>query len=90
MKNLLTITLIIFSFTALSQPFNYNFKKETLRVDYLHSGNSEEEEYELVEFVEEPHWGGSETILEDPFDYGNYKVEMRYLSTNELLYSRGY
>ncbi len=90
MKNIFFIILLIIPCTVKTQSFNYNFKDATLRIDYLHSGNHEEEEYKLVEFVEEPHWGGSETVLKDPFDYGNYKVEMHNLATGELLYSRGY
>lgn len=90
MKKLCLILLITTPLWVISQSFNYHFKDKTLRVDYLHSGNFEDEKYELVEFVEEPHWAGSETILEDPFDYGNYKFEMRNLATNELLFSRGY
>jgi len=83
------LVLVIPSF-LFSQPFKYNFQSKTLRVDYLHSGNYDEEEYKLIEFIEEPFWGGSHNVLIDPFNYGNYKVEMRHLSNNELLYSRGY
>jgi len=90
MKKLVLVLFLILTPQLVNAEFEDHFKNKTLRVDYLHSGNFEDEEYQLVTFVEERRWAGSKTILTDPFDYGNYKFEMHDLWSNELLYSRGY
>lgn len=90
MKKLVLVLFLILTPQLVNAEFEDHFKNKTLRVDYLHSGNFEDEEYQLVAFVEERRWAGSKTILTDPFDYGNYKFEMHDLWSNELLYSGGY
>jgi len=89
MKNLFIILLLAISISSMAQ-FNKHFKNKTLRIDYTHSGEAEEEYYMFDTLFIEKYWGGSKTNLIDEFDYGNYKFEVYDALTNELLYSRGY
>jgi hypothetical protein len=61
-----------------------------MRIDYIHSGNAEEEHYKLDEILKEPHWGGSKVNLIDHFDYGNYKFHVYDPASENLIYSYGY
>ena len=75
MKKIITILFLILLPLPLNAEFRDHFRNSTLRIDYLHSGNSKEETYQLVAFVRGPRWTGSKTVMEDPFDYGYYKIE---------------
>ncbi|MBW1819973.1 MAG: peptidase M64 [Deltaproteobacteria bacterium] len=90
MKRLILTLLLVLTPLPLNAEFRDHFRESTLRIDYLHSGNSEKEEYQRIAFIEEHRWAGSKTLLEDPFDYGYYKIEMVDLQSEELLYARGY
>ena len=86
-----TILLLLLALTIGAQAqFQDHFKNKTLRIDYIHSGNSVEEYYEFDTLYTEKYWGGSKTNLIDKFNYGNYKFEVYDAETNELLYSRAY
>ncbi len=90
MKKHLALILILIPVITFSQDFKYNYKNKGLRVDYIHSGNDEGEDYQLKEFIEEKYYAGNQLNLIDTFDYGNYRFEMRDLASDEVLYSRGY
>jgi hypothetical protein len=66
------------------------FLDKTLRVDYFHTGNNENEYYSIDELIEEPYWGGSKTNLIDKFNYGKYKVVVYDSLTDNIVYSRTY
>ncbi len=89
MKHTILLVFVTLPFAIFAQ-YGFWFKDKALRIDYLHSGDANKENYELVEFVKEKYWGGSKTILTDHRNYGNYKIEVRDLATGNLLYSRGY
>lgn len=84
--------LIILLFASLSNfaQFEKYFHDKTLRLDYYHTGNSEEEVYSFDELIIEPYWGGSKTNLIDTLEYGKYYFKIYTEKTNELIYSRGY
>ncbi|MFO7446895.1 MAG: M64 family metallopeptidase [Ignavibacteriaceae bacterium] len=85
------ILLFICSFTIFAQvDFDKYFLDKTLRIDYFHTGNAENDSYSIDEVIEEPYWGGSKTNLVDIFNYGNYKFVVYDDSTNEIIYSRTY
>ena len=48
--------------------FEHYFLDKTLRFDYYHSGDSENDFYSFDELIEEPFWGGSKNNLIDDFD----------------------
>ncbi len=70
--------------------FDDDFTGATLRVDYYHSGNAEEEHVALDRVRVEGAWPGSRTQLIDTTNLGKYLVEVVDLKTNRLLYTRGF
>lgn len=63
----------------------------TLRVDYVHSGNSMNEMYALDKVViEPPPWPGHPDGRLDTTDRGSYRFEVLDPVTHELRYSRGF
>lgn len=87
----LLFILILFISAAYSQVnFDDYFEDKTLRLDYFHSGDKENDFYSFDELIEEPYWGGSKVNLIDKFNYGKYKFEVYDVASNQLIYSRGY
>ncbi len=83
--------LLIFISISYSQiNFDDYFEDKTLRFDYFHSGDKENDYYSFDELIEEPYWGGSKVNLIDKFNYGRYKFEVYDVASNKLIYSRGY
>lgn len=70
--------------------FSKVFESKTLRLDYYHCGNADSEKLFFGELKQEPFWAGSKTNLLDTFGYGTYRLEVRSVETNTLLYSRGF
>ncbi len=66
------------------------FTQGTLRFDYNRCGTFDTEEVFFEQMIEEGKWSGPKNSLIDPFQWGEYKVEVRDAKTNKLLYSRGY
>ena len=87
----LIFSLFLFISTTYPQVnFDDHFEDKTLRLDYFHSGDKENDYYSLDEMIEEPFWGGSKVNLIDKFNYGKYKFEVYDSVSNTLIYSRGY
>ena len=84
------LSLISITFTFSQVNFDDYFEDKTLRLDYFHSGDKENNYYSFDELIEEPYWGGSKVNLIDIFNYGRYKFEVYDIETNKLIYSRGY
>ena len=90
MKHLLFV-ILLFTNIAFSQVnFDQYFENKSLRLDYFHTGNSDEDTYSFDELIEEPFWGGSKTNLIDKFDYGNYKFIVKDYQTGQIIYLRTY
>lgn len=70
--------------------FDKYFHNKTLRMDYAHCGDNQNEEIYFEELIEEPYWGGSKTNLIDTMLYGNYYLNVYDAASNQLIYSRGY
>jgi len=70
--------------------FDSYFENKTLRIDYYHSGDSASDEYSFDEMREEPYWGGSQTNLLDPFNYGKYKVDVADSTSGKIIFSKYY
>lgn len=84
------LLLISITFTFSQVNFDDYFEDKTLRLDYFHSGDKENNYYSFDELIEEPYWGGSKVNLIDKFNYGRYKFEVYDAVSNTLIYSRGY
>ena len=70
--------------------FDKYFEYKTLRMDFYHCGDKENEEFYFDELFEEPYWGGSKTNLIDTMLYGNYYLNVYDATTDELIYSKGF
>ncbi len=88
MKNIF-ILFIFFTLPAYCQ-FSTYFENHTLRMDYIHSGNSTDEFYAFKQFKKEKYWGGSHKNLLETFEYGKYFVKVFDFDSGDMIYSRGY
>jgi IgA Peptidase M64/Peptidase M64 N-terminus len=70
--------------------FDRWFLDETLRIDYFHTGNSDEEIVSLDQMWRQGIWAGSRTRLLDNLDLGRYYAKVYDSASGELLYSRGF
>jgi hypothetical protein len=73
MKPFLILLLSLLTLSSFSQ-FGKYFKNQTLRYDYFHSGNFEDEYVVPDEMILEGRWAGPRKNLIDPFDYGACKI----------------
>lgn len=91
MKYILTLTFFIIPFLLYSQiSFDEFFVEKSLRFDYIHAGNSENETVYFEQMKEEPFWGGSKINLIDTFEYGEYKVVVLDSASKKQIYTHGY
>lgn len=92
MKSYLIVFFLLLTGLIYSQQINFDdyFTNKTLRLDYIHAGNSDTAIVYFEQLKQEPFWGGSHVNLVDNFNYGEYKVLVYDVTSNELLYSRCY
>lgn len=79
--------------TACSQTqgtFERYFLDKTMRIDYFHIGDAEEEIVTLDQVYEQGTWAGSFRNLLDPFDNGRYYAKIYDLSSGDLIFSKGF
>ncbi|MDR2359207.1 MAG: IgA Peptidase M64 [Prevotellaceae bacterium] len=89
MKKIFTILLFLFAQRLFAQSFQTCFDTTRLRVDLIFAGNAEQQSVYFVGLHKEPQWGGSQTNLIDPFDYGEYCYKV-FSPDNQLVFSRGF
>ena len=70
--------------------FDRFFLDKVMRVDYDHTGTKGQEIFALDEVYEEGPWPGSKVNLIDTLNLGEYLARVNDVSTNLLIYSRGY
>jgi len=70
--------------------FDAHFTDKALRLDLYQVGDAKDEIVTLHRIVQEPVWPESRTRLLDPFLYGHYALKIYEVSTNELIFSRGF
>jgi hypothetical protein len=87
MRIFLTSFLVTLAIVGSAQYSKY-FRKQTLRFDYYHSGNFEDEYVVPDELILEGKWAGPKKSLIDPFDYGSYKVMVYDSLSGNLIYTR--
>jgi hypothetical protein len=87
---LISFFLLFISISYSQINFDDYFEDKTLRLDYFHTGDKENDYYSFDELIEEPYWGGSKVNLIDNFNYGRYKFEVYDAASDQLIYSRGY
>ncbi len=84
----LLISISLFSQQSLS--FDDYFIDRTMRIDYFHSGDSDEESITIDCIYRQPVWAGTLTNLIDPFNNGKYAVKVYDIGSNRLIFSKGY
>ena len=91
MRYLLALLLCTLPSVSLAaDSFDRWFSGATLRVDYVHTGISSEEHFALERLRIEGEWPGSRTQLLDTTNRGKYWVELVDLSSQQVIYSRGF
>ena len=66
------------------------FTGNTMRFDFHHAGNSNEENYFFDKVIREGEWAGSEASLINPFDYGEQHFRIIDSATGRLIYKNNY
>jgi peptidase M64-like protein len=91
MKNILFILLMICYYSLTAQTtFEKYFFNNSLRIDFILAGDAESESAYLIDILKEPYWGGTQTKLIDPFDYGEYRFEVIDKATQKRIYTKGF
>lgn len=92
MKKLLPFLLVLLATGSFAQQPAYtdHFTNHTLRFDYQRCGTADSETVFFAQMVREGKWSGPRQHLIDPFPWGEYRVEVYDLASNQLIYSRGY
>lgn len=90
MKKTFTLILLLLAGISVQAQFDKFFYNKTLRMDYIHAGESTHEEIYFEELLEEPFWGGSKVNLVDTAFYGNYYLNVYDAESDQQIYSRGY
>ncbi len=84
--------IAIFFVGNLSAQVNFDeyFLPKTLRLDYIHAGNSTSESINLEQLKEEPFWSGNPKNLLDPFGYGGYRLSVFDSASRKMIYSTSF
>jgi hypothetical protein len=70
--------------------FEDSFEDATLRIDYHHTGNAEEEIVAIDRLYRQGAWAGPLTRLIEGFPYGRYRVQAHDAENGALLFSKGF
>lgn len=92
MKNIaLTLSFILISILSWSQVnFDSYFIDKTMRIDYFHIGDANEENVTIDHIYNYGSWAGSLVNLIDPFKNGAYQYKIYDEASNTLIYSKGF
>ncbi len=89
--SLVALTLMAGSTTLNAQiRFEDYFMEKTMRFDFYHAGNHEQEHYFFDEIIEEPYWAGNKNYLVDERQMGNQVFKIVDKASGKVIYSRGY
>jgi len=91
--SLCLFSVLILSGWLISQTpgsFDDFFIDKTMRIDYFHIGDAEEEMVTLDQIYQQGIWAGSKRHLIDDFDNGRYYIKILDASSGEILYSKGF
>ncbi|MBU2636876.1 MAG: peptidase M64, partial [Bacteroidetes bacterium] len=59
-------------------------------MDYFHIGSKTQEMFSIDQIYEEGEWPGSKINLIDTLNLGEYLLKVYDVTTNQLIFSRGY
>jgi len=78
------------SAAAGSVSFEKYFLDKTMRVDYYHFGNAQQESITLDRVLEQGFWAGSLRNLIDTLERGRYRAQVFDTVSGDLIFSRGF
>jgi hypothetical protein len=70
--------------------FNAYFTDHTLRIDYYHSGDSNQEFISIDKMYKQGVWAGNPRHLLDLFNNGRYYIKVYAAKSGKLIFSRGF
>ena len=70
--------------------FDDYFVDRTMRVDYLHTGDSKDEIITIDRIYQQGIWAGSKNNLIDRIDYGRYCIKIYDALSGKLIFSKGF
>lgn len=90
MKIIFTIISLCIAFVVQAQEYGTYFENKTLRLDYIFSGDSKNQEISLDGCIEYPKWDGRTHRLSELPLKGNGVIEVLDLATSELIYTTSF
>ena len=95
MKAVSSVFTLLFMLTSalMAQDLNFfdrYFTDQTMRIDYHHIGDANEEYVTLDQIYKYGIWAGSRVQLIDEMDLGRYSVKIYDAESNLLIYSKGF
>ncbi|MDH7492496.1 MAG: M64 family metallopeptidase [Candidatus Saccharicenans sp.] len=85
------LAIIIYSVAAQDKTgFDHYFIDRTMRIDYYHTGNHQEEIVALDRVYQQGVWAGPIKNLLDPFMRGRYCAKIYEAASGQLIYSRAF
>jgi len=93
LRQLLLLLIVIFPLAVCAQTdirFDEYFVDRTMRIDYFHVGNAQEELITIDQVYQQGVWAGSQRHLLDLFNNGRYYVKIYDLDSGTLIYSKGF
>ena len=86
----LIVFFFLYSCSSDHSDYETRFENNTLRMDYLHSGNKDTSSVEFLAWKAEPFWGGPKgNLIDDPLK-GEFVIEVFDTFGDELIYSKGF
>jgi hypothetical protein len=84
------LLLILTCYAQIPDSFDRYFVDKTMRIDYFHIGDAKEEIGTIDQVYEQRSWAGSLNNLIDAFDNGRYSIKVYDLSSDTLIFSKGF
>lgn len=70
--------------------FDKYFENKTMRVDYIHGGNSVSESFKIFGIKNGGEWGGRVKVMNDPYNLGLYAFDIVDSASGKVLYTQGF
>lgn len=91
MKKLFVLfACLMATLTINAQNFDDWFNDQTLRIDYIFSGNDHEQQIAVDELCQEPHWYGRRVHLSELPVEGNGQITVRDHKTGKVIYRNSF
>ncbi|MBN2425792.1 MAG: peptidase M64 [Calditrichaceae bacterium] len=91
MKSCYLIMLILSTVVfAAAGEFDKYFTGQTMRIDYVHVGDNDEEWVAIDHIYKEGEWAGTRKNMIDPHNNGKYFIKVYEVKSGNLIFSRGF